>query len=93
MVMIDVWNRQYHDVQSPELLHRRVNCGLHVRLLSNVCPDRVYFGIWVLPLDDLRGPLGGLYVDINKEDTCTFLYEQNARFKANPTEKRDEPLR
>lgn len=61
--------------------------------MPSVRPDGEHFGIGMLPLDDLRGPLSCLYVYVDKENICTFLCEQNARLKTDPTEKRDDRLR
>jgi hypothetical protein len=46
----------------------------------------------VLLVNDLRGPLSGLYVDVDEENIGTLLSEQDARLETDATEKSDETL-
>ena len=41
----------------------------------------------MLPINDLGGPLSGLYVDVDEENICALLCEQNARLETDTAER------
>lgn len=78
----------HHHIQTPKFLHCLVYQSLDISLLAHIGPDGDRLGgVGELLLEEGKGFVSGLEINVRKDNVCALEREQERRLESDTTTK------